>query len=410
MRTAIGVDLGSRFTKVAVRRALHRDSLDGWERVAGDEKVTTYLGKTMAVDLDDGVLLGETFTTPTAIARREADGSWLFGPAAFQAPSEGYERFVDWKARWFSDAGPPDEVLREALIGFLGWLRDEVVRAGRLDDADDAVTEICGPKLSTAPERLTLLSAAARAGRWPNPVRTCFEPQANTYGVFSHGRNGVYFERSRTTPHVTYGWTLSGSRLFETWRSDAKGTRDLRPYRAVVIDTGAFTVDVGLVTFFDTEREPIIEHWSYARGVSPGLDEPLRAALVERDGIRLDGHASADFEKAKRSLFGLDGRTTDLLLEGKRYRVGTPEHIELARPLIDNYANEIAQLCRQHLSPTPQEVVLTGGGFRIARLRDSFITLVGLPPGIVSTPANEDLVRTASALGAASVLLSDTRR
>lgn len=312
-------------------------------------------------------------------------------------------------------------------FAYFQWLREEVMKAAqllRLDGLDPAAIPARitvpafarGKELEQHPGCQLLLHALERAGWRLHPDRPIVpEPYANAIGVLTGGTNVVRNGRLQFRPMFHNGpaiRTLGDAAHYPA-------------YRALVIDVGAFTTDFAAISL---------------RPGGEGDDDPEPPFAVRQHSVTLgvtdlDRHVLAALPKDKSTWVGaaepvvLEGFRRAVYTDGKPYRtveVGPIGGATDADPIRDAMAAFQSQLAAEatrfcdDLEPIPlQELILTGGGVSIPRVREALIGAAkaggrefvkthapglkrGSTDGMVS-PLKENMARGGSAIGGASI-------
>jgi hypothetical protein len=265
---------------------------------------------------------------------------------------------------------------------FFAWLRQEVLKeCDRLPHAglryDSIPVRVTAPAFAhgadvTAHPGCQLLTSALTKAGWPlHPNRPVVsEPYANAVGVLTKGVNLLKKDR------FDLGATFGKGPLVTT----LKDPDHYAPYRAVVIDVGAFTTDFAVLTMTPD---------------GPAESDPDRAFRVSQHSIPL-GMSDLDVrvfavlpaEKAAwlraRSADEVDGFRESVYTEGKPVRsaalgpVGAGAELEAIRAAVAAFAAELADEVRRYLSALGpggmSELVLTGGGMSVPALREAVLT------------------------------------
>ncbi len=428
---ALAVDLGATFTKVVLRPAVA-------------EEVWT----SRRLELDDGY--EGPGLVPTAFARRRADGALAFGYRALGLDADAWESFPDWKRTLFVEGGE-DELARlaPALGAYLRWLATRAESA-----ASGALPHVA----VTAP---ALPGARARRGRelLAHLVRCAF-PRAAEVRVVDEASAAF---RGATAGHVNArapGRMLikDPDGLWSALHDFARGLRREPDYRVLVADLGSLTLDLCVLRFDLGAEEPedrlageVERAESLLLGVADALDVPLHASLARRaDGApppprrseswtrvrnRLLENLGAqeraargiarqrdDFRRAgfsdawlAKSLFAAACEPWPPPIQVQGASFGTREQWEQAGETASAHAERVAAAIGG-VTPRPDYVLLTGGGFRAARVRRQVARRVDPPEGRRVRDAEHlervygeerrgtDLARFGTAFGAANVL------
>jgi hypothetical protein len=414
------IDLGSGFTKVALR-----PDPGATARLINDHDI-----ETADFCFPSVVVIDRTGPKPVPEFGKKAAG---------RTASSGIEVHANWKKRLFLSSGPDDPTAnpleaflrsddlarlaaqhgvtagqlnhlrqvvasaREMLAGvgippagrhaqhqqfaaslavhFLAWLRQEVLReCERLPHAglryDGIPTRLTvpafahGADVTTHPGCQLLTAAAAKAG-WPlHPSRPLVsEPYANAVGVLTKGVNLLKKDK------FDLGGTFGRGPLVTA----LKDPDHYAPYRAVVIDVGAFTTDFAALTMrpdgaeSDPDRAFTVREHSVALGMSD-LDERVFRVLPADKAAWLRARSADE----------VDGFRESVYTEGKPVRSGTlgpigaGAELDAIREAVAEFGAGLAAEVRQFLSSLgtdgSSELVLTGGGMFVPALREAVLT------------------------------------
>lgn len=462
------IDLGSSYTKVALRRD---PSADG-------ELIQMPRGLPGQVDF--------VFPSAVGVERQGGRNVPVFGREVMTRRFQPGALHTDWKKRLFAppeQAGPPPkppldrfldsprlvelaaefgvtsgqvEVLRNllanarALAGtpaappaksaadrsvvgplayhYFRWLMEQVVetcRGLKLDGLDPATipARVLVPafapegELADHPGCRLLLDALKRAGWRVHPTRPVMsEPYANAIGVLTGGSSVVLKGKA----HLG---RMFGRCPFITCLKDPAHHPS---YRAVVIDVGSFTTDFAAVTL-DTQGTPVTD---------PDATFTVRQQSVRMGVSNLDDRVLGCLPKEKRDwltssadLIVLEGFREAVYSRGKPYKsieagsIGGGSEAEAVAGELEAFNRELTveveKFCGEMGPVKQQELILTGGGCMIPRVRDAVITAAGggkrtfikthapgLKKGTIDGHHNgfkEDMARGGSALGGASI-------
>lgn len=309
---------------------------------------------------------------------------------------------------------------------YFQWLRDEVMKAAqrlRLDGLDPAAIPARitvpafaqGKELEQHPGCQLLLRALERAG-WrlhaDRPIVS--EPYANAIGILTGGTNVV--KKGRLQFRRMFGNGPAIRVLGDAAHYPA--------YRALVIDVGAFTTDFAAITLrpegqADDPKPPFtVRQHSVAVGVSH-LDHHILAVLPKDKSTWVGAAPPVVLEGFRRSVYS----------EGKPYRtvevgpIGGAADADAIRAGTDAFLGQLTveatKFCDDMEPIALQELILTGGGVSIPRVRESLVGAAkgsgrefvkthapglkrGTADGLVH-PLKEDMARGGSALGGASI-------
>jgi hypothetical protein len=266
---------------------------------------------------------------------------------------------------------------------FFHWLRQRVLEAcAKLPTTGLKFEEIPlrmtvpalvdGPDLAQHPGCKLLREALHKAG-WPLHTEKPFvtEPFSNTIGILTKASNILH--RSR----IHLGEMFGKGPLITV----LKDTTHYPSYRALVIDVGAFTTDFAALTL-KLEGEPVVtpdmafdvKQLSLPLAVGD-LDERFRASPLAQEKLDWLGKANwREWATLQRSVYA----------EGKGYRVpnigviGGDADRDVVRSCLDWFAGrlaeETAKFCGTLEPVAMQELILTGGGSSIPVVREALQT------------------------------------
>lgn len=376
------IDIGSSFTKIAVRRGRNEQSLPVPNRPDDPESFEVLIPSLIVVG---------------------GGGKLIFGlEAARQRAAAGVMRVRNWKAALFAASragvgGVTVDAARQFLVQFLRFLRVGVLAA---HDLSDAPVRLCIPALT---DRLIsdtdLCEAVREAGLQPSHVRPIeFEPVTNALGVLTRGRNSVWTpERTRggtePTPDLRMQDMFAGELALRYRQSGLAGSSG--SYMVLIQDIGSFTVDFTTVRFetgFDGDdfRRPQFTQESFRHGVYD-LDSLMLSRLRDPVQEAIRGMTLQGWETARKEICG--GRA-------QRIRAANGQDIvELSLELqpaiqgaIADFGRTLVEARRTFLAragfPTGMSaqgsvplsidhVITTGGGSGIERLRNVLDRPVG---------------------------------
>lgn len=372
-RRVIAIDLGSAFTKIALR--------SDWERPTQ-----------LLHDIPMASTL-ETFCVPSVVAN--VAGTWLVGRAAAdQLPGPHVHIYRNWKARIFPDlddarrrdangpkvpAAPSAHTPAELATAFLQGIRRLFEQDLRLKPYLDLPTRACIPSLGNAEFGEALARDLLGRSGWNCSVgRTALaEPESNAIGLITRGRNATWFPS-----HVPYqrfnGRSVYLPRMIGRPLSDMLRAMT-GAYGLLVTDVGAFTTDFGHVLFdatysTDTWNRPQVTHRSRKLGVRDldrrvykALSEPVQEAIAAAPGI---------WEHRKRTLYS--GEPVAVRNPaGGTFVIGEGAQGREIAGLVKNFAEEIWEAREAFLRDTgvkpTQGEALTGGGVLIPAVRATLV-------------------------------------
>lgn len=435
-RRLISIDLGSAYTKVAIRR--------DWN---GESDLLRNLP--LASDEVD-------FCVPSVVARVDARGGtrWMIGAAAgAQAPGEGVRIFRYWKARLFStgsraqagrdemgqamDADDGDDYEQVAVQFFRG-LRESLERSPYGGDVAASAVRVCVPRMDAADMDGRVGSILHAAGWRPAHGRvTVYEPESNACGMFTRGRNATWYPPAAPfTPRA--GRSLHLMKMLEPEGLLQALRRMSGSFGVLVIDIGGFTTDFGYVQFdtsFSSEdwHRPTIVQQSYELGIRE-LDQAVYDSLDDDARREIRRLSPSQWDAVKVDLY----RGAPVILGGEGgtpRRMGVGEDAGSTVAALRGFAERVIAVrdtfIRDHVRGPIDAQTLTGGGSMIAPLHEAVVRALatdeharvydlldeqeprrtlGLRGGSVNEPAvaargrrNQELVRGGSAIGGSSV-------
>ncbi len=405
----ICIDFGNSYTKIGVRT-----SYSG----------TTFLARNLRNAQADSEL-GQNFCFPSVIAQRKTpDGQvrHAFGEAAAGIiPGRGTHVYRNWKPKLLSEPDaltPQRDTWRQLSVLFFESVRHELAEA--LPSTQDMKVRICIPRVepAMASERENLIRDVLTAAGWSvvDSLPVIYEPEANTWGIVTEGYNHTWIpNRGPRRRSVNLHEMLRNRRLFRALREAARLKRlgDFQ-YRVLVVDIGAYTTDCGLVTLDGSVAEqecprPAVIHHSYEMGIKElDLDIFQRSSQDAQAGIA--SMSTRDWELLKPRLYSGDDIITTIDDDA---RSSVRISAEPVAECLERFSEQVLRCCDEFREmylggQQLNEVVLTGGGMRIAHISEAMIGAVRSrridARHILPAEANHELSRGASALGGASVI------
>jgi hypothetical protein len=387
-RTVISIDLGSAYTKLAIRRDWHDES----------ELLRDLPLATPEVD----------FCVPSVVTRVETAGGteWLIGaPAAARPPGDGVTLYRYWKARLFAEH--PEEQAEHDSLGrsgeghdlddyeevatqFFRGLKESLQREPFSLDLATTAVRVCVPKLQRshgAEERIA--DILERAGVRPARGRaTVYEPESNATGVLTRGRNATWFPpRVSFMPSPGRSLQLRGmlepEGLLEAFR------RVSGSFGVLVIDIGGFTTDFGYVKFdtgfsSDDWQRPEIVQSSYELGIRE-LDHAIYGLLRPEAQEAVEALSSSEWDAQKARLYR--GETVTLTRPGgARVVLGGAEDAEKLAAAIADFARRVTRarddFGAEFVRGPINAQTLTGGGAMIPPIREALTRALSVDSGI----------------------------
>jgi len=435
-RRLVSIDLGSAYTKVAIRRDWNGEADLLRDLPLASEEVD--------------------FCVPSVVARVEGKGGtrWMIGAAAgAQAPGEGIRIYRYWKARLFA-TGPQARVSRDQMgqapdadggddyeqvaIQFFRGLRESLEHSPYGGDVAGSAVRVCVPKIDAGDMdgRVALILDAA--GWRPAHGRvTVYEPESNACGMFTRGRNATWYPPAAPfTPRA--GRSLHLVKMLEPEGLLQALRRMAGSFGVLVIDIGGFTTDFGYVEFdtsfsSDDWHRPTIIQQSYELGIRE-LDQAIYDSLDEDAQRAIRRLSPSEWDALKVDLYG--GRPVTLGGDGGRPRtIGGGDDGGRTGEALRTFAERVIAVrdtfLRDHVRGPINAQTLTGGGSMIAPLHRAVVQALATDPdarvydlldedeprqtlgqrgGRVDDAAveararrNQELVRGGSAIGGSSV-------
>ena len=356
----VTLDLGSGFSKVAVRR--------GWNSAAA---LLTHAGLASRE---------APYCIPSVVARisRAWEEDWLIGlPAAAMKPGQGVTIYRNWKARLFADE--VDEGLREVVFQFFKKLREELAIDATLP------LRVCIPALKQEGRGRELIEQAAHDCGWTlaRGKGTVYEPESNALGLLSRGKNATW-----KPPMIS----------FQVWRGrEPLFSEMLEPgllgplrqmmeekradYGFLITDIGAFTTDFGYVRVGERFWRSPSNDLDVLQGSVPlgvkDLDEEVLALLTDHARAAVKRLAQEEWELLKAQLYsGSSVAVRDP--EGGVVYIGTDtnEKDRISRTL-ERFARRVlserASFRADVINHSVDAEALTGGGALIAPVRATIV-------------------------------------
>lgn len=331
-------------------------------------------------------------------------------------------------------ASPPNDLIEHAVT-FFKELRDKVRHLAERTfpgvDIDRSPTRLCVPAFADGKEGIPthveerFRSILQQAG-WPLDQDSFLisEPVANIVGVLTRGANNTWL------PYAKWGDTrrfIHMGRMFE-FNSLVRAMRRMRPsYTVLSCDIGSYTTDVAIIRFYtndDPDRRPDIWASSAALGIAQ-LDTDLFGVLPEEKISQLVACPKPVRLQWRKRLYG---ELFPYYLAALDEEVGAGNEMNQIREVVEGFASRIARVVNDLLNTIGQgdcqDVILTGGGCEIPKLRNGVLTSVakhygagylvhgpeGTPVRSSKTILSPRIVRGATALGGASVFFDRSFR
>ena len=374
-RSVLSIDLGSAYTKLAIRR--------GWQ----DPSELLRDLPLAAPDVD--------FCIPSVVTRVEtpAGPEWLTGSAAAsRAPGDDVTIYRYWKARLFSEH-PEDQAEHDSLgrsgqghdlddfeevaVHFFRGMKASLEREPFGLDLETTAVRVCIPRLErSARAEARITTILERAGVRPARGRpTVFEPESNAVGVLARGRNATWFP-----PRINFmpspGRALQLREMLEPEGLLQALRRISGSFGVLVIDIGGFTTDFGYVEFDtsfssdDWQRPDIVQN-SYELGIRE-LDHAVFELLTPEAQEAVEALPSSEWDAHKARLYR--GETVALTRpNGRPVVLGAPEEAERIAAAITAFAARVTQardhFAQGHVRGPIDAQTLTGGGTMIPAIR-----------------------------------------
>jgi hypothetical protein len=377
-RRLVSIDLGSAYTKVAIRR--------DWN--AGSDLLRDL---PLASDQVD-------FCVPSVVARVEAHGNtrWVIGAAAAeQTPGDGVSIFRYWKARLFA-TGPRAQVSRDQMgqsshahgsedyervaTEFFRGLRESLERSPYGEDLAGSMVRVCVPKIDVAGMDERMGSILDAAGWRPAHGRvTVYEPESNACGMFTRGRNATWYPPAAPfTPRA--GRSLHLMKMLEPEGLLQALRRMSGSFGVLVIDIGGFTTDFGYVQF-DTSfssndwHRPQIVQQSYELGIRE-LDQAIYDSLGEDAQREIRRLSPSEWDALKVDLYA--GQPVTLgVVRGKPLTIGGGDDAGRTAGALRAFAERVITVrdtfLRDYVRGPINAQTLTGGGSMIAPLHRAVV-------------------------------------
>jgi molecular chaperone DnaK (HSP70) len=405
--SVVGIDLGSSYTKLAFRKAMHVSSKAVHEQARMVPVGGAVLIPSLVVDTKDD-------KTP-----------WICGNKAYKLKPKSHWQVHDgWKQALFrAQANEQRLQAKRVAVVYLQYLRVCLEQANILK-TQHVVTRVALPALEAVDHALEALREAFVEVVWRGSVEFVQEPAANVVGTLSGGRNvltrfGTPNLGSMIGPHGDAGPCFPDLfNMINAWVLQKAGPETTN---IVVVDVGGFTLDIAQMKVdkkllaYEGKLSDACRTVSYDLGVSGLLDANGIQALARQKGVEL--HALEHETRALLRANVYNGVPYVITKGATHIAFGkTKDDKALITAACDGFSEAICkklsgELCENAI------VVLTGGGSAIRRVEAAVRTHVEavggrclLARGDVSSAVNADaddelLGRCATALGGASILL-----
>lgn len=318
--------------------------------------------------------------------------------------------------------------LGRLAVTFFTRLRKSVLsyfESRGIADADKIPTRITVPAFRPESELRShpgceVIAKAVELSGWPlHPERPVIsEPYANLIGVLTTGNNLL-------TPQgkIQYQGTFPPGLLLRVLGHPYEHPA----YRGVVVDVGAFTTDFAMLTL-DTHGNTISD-------VLPIIDVSAKSVpmgISDIDAAVMDALPTTKGDWLRRQAKGIDWEdfrmltysTNKPLRRNDGETIGKGEEAAQIQGCVQSFADLVAGQVKAFCAEMPPiemtEVVLTGGGTNIPKVRDTILAAIkdagwsyrkvhrgasakAMGTGPVLVPLGEHLIRGGTALGGASV-------
>jgi hypothetical protein len=404
----ISIDLGASFTKIGFR---------GFHTLVGNGQ---YSEEASLLTVDQTVLIPSL-----AIQTGRARKPWLFGSeAAGITLGPDMAAIHNWKAGLFNRSNNPDTAKSTIIANeFFRWLRERIESIPGFNMCDNTV-RIMLPAFRDFGDLAGVVTQCMSMANWrPYELVVGTEPHANALGLLTDGRN--VYTRGRTSEGVDYLSTYGYNNPYilaarnSVLRNDASAK-----LRIAILDIGAFTTDVAVLTFDVTDSNGdgllAVSQESFPIGTRRFVDEPLWEYLGQKHGADFSRFSFQSQEEIKRTL--LAGNSYAVTIGPHTRNLGDKADTLAIDRLISTFAGAILSKTSKLISDAGAAAVfLSGGGSQITRLVEALkgggLRLAAVPA--VATPSaarssvpafanwhacGEPIVRVATAVGGCSVL------
>jgi len=350
----LSIDFGASYTKVGFRG-----------RCALYAAPSRFDETANLVGLDEAALI------PTLAVQTTNDKQpWIFGAAAADlTPGPKMKVFQNWKAGLFNRDNSPDAAQASIIAHhYFAWLRQRIETMHQVGLAD-CIVRVMVPAFYDFGELTGVLRRCFELAGWnPRELQFGTEPHANALGLLTQGRN-VYTKGKQSEGidfQATYG---ANNPYIQSIRRQLLPGMDRQALRLAVVDIGAFTTDVAILTF-----DPLqpgrgdglteIAQLSFTLGTHESLDRPLWHGLAARHGVDF---YQLSFRQRERIKFALFQGETFALAAG--INLGDANDQALLNSLTKALAENIWKQATHAMSAGDLATVfLSGGGARIPAL------------------------------------------
>ncbi len=387
-RPCISIDLGSSYTKLAIRGP--------WDRNE-DFVQAEYVTDPANWNFDQGLSL----CIPTLAAFNADSDRWLFGADVYdlQVNATGWKCYQNWKRNLFGDYQPFDatsgplrvpnaslfstEIMDAILSGFFTYLLK--IATDRIE-VDDCRVRVAIPEFGLRTPGETELHQAMLAAGWPGNNRISFEaePAINAIGVLTNGQNAVLRGGTEEEPCPDFAAMLVECPLQQgVLEFVCSGNSYI--HWTLVADLGAYTLDFAVLGFDTANLQHDLDGRVEGKRRLAISSEPTGIShLIERIHDLLASDAQEYFEL----ILSEPGDSIALffarILTGGHFEdpitfvsIGEGAEGESIRQIIADFAGEIASKFTSFLSQGNfdrlEEVILTGGGMNLSPVRNAIL-------------------------------------
>jgi len=403
----LSIDFGASYTKVGFR-----------SRCALHTAPSRFDETASLVGLDEAALI-PTLAVQTTNDKRP----WIFGSAAAElTPGPQMKVFQNWKAGLFNRDNSPDAAQASIIAHhYFTWLRQRIDTTDQVGLAD-CIVRVMVPAFYDFTELTGVLRRCFELAGWsPRELQFGTEPHANALGLLTQGRN-VYTKGKQAEGidfQTTYG---ANNPYIQSIRRQLLPGMDRQALRLAVVDIGAFTTDVAILTF-DPLQPGLgdglteIAQLSFPLGTHESLDRPLWHGLSARHDVDFYKLSFRQRERIKFALF-----QGEIFAMAAGINLGDAADQALLNSLTQALAKNIWRDATKAMPPGDLATVfLSGGGARIpalvTALNQQGMKARAQPPTFAATTAiakgavlvrwnesGEPLERVATAVGGCSLI------
>lgn len=403
---AIGIDLGSSYTKLSLRKAMR--------------------ASTRAVEAQACMLPanGAVLISSLVIDTKSDKAPWICGHKAYKLkPKPHWQVYDGWKQELFrAQGGEQRHQAKRIAVVYLQYLKACLEQTEALY-APSLVTRVAVPALNKVDQAIESLREAFSEVSWLGSIEFVKEPVANVVGTLSGGRNvlttfGTPNLGAMIGPYGGVGPCFPELyRLLNAYVLQKAGSPSIQ---MVVVDVGGFTLDVAQVKvdkqlmtaegLFGDACHTV----SYDLGVSGLLDDKGIRALAAQKSVDLHALEYETQVLLRENLYNgapyvITKGTTNIafgLTKGDKALIGEACDV-FSAALCEKLPGAV---CEKAL------VVLTGGGSAIKRVEAAvrkhvealggrYLLARGSMSAAINANAEDDMLgRCATALGGSSIL------